>query len=870
MSEPSGGRKESWPSVDRWAVLAPLIDGALDLPPGNRAEYFARVSGGDSALRQQLELLVLECERYTPLLEGFAADRFPLLFAEPDASVSGVIGERFAIERELGRGGMATVYLARDRKHDRLVAVKVLRPEIASLLGPERFLREIRTAANLQHPHILSLHDSGEADGVLYYVMPYVEGESLRDRLQREPQLPLAEASRIAREVAEALDYAHARGIVHRDIKPENILLSGGHALLMDFGIARAISTAGANSLTESGLAIGTPAYMPPEQASGDQSLDGRADVYALGCVLYEMLAGHPPFWGTTQQEILRRHALDQVPPVRTARPELPEAVEHLVRRALAKTPADRFDTAASFRVACEDLMSPASAKRGAKMGRIALAGLAVLLIGFALVRVAGPRSGATGPPGAELARSVAVMPFRNLGGNPENESFSDGLSEEIATKLGRIGGIAMRAPRSAFSFKGGRYTLREVGQKLDVEYLIDGSAQLDAGRVRVRAQLVRARQDSTIWSDEYDRPAGDVFAIQDEIARAIAGELRVHLTGAADQPLAPRAPVDPAAHELYLKGRYFFERRDSASLRSAQRYFEAAIAKDTNYALAYAGLSDALSHHSVFGFSAPRASFPRAAQYARKALALDSTLAEVHGSLGFIALFYDWDWIKAAREFETAQRLAPNYSSARLWRAWLLIANDSLDAAVAEGRRALQLDPLSLVVNIRLVSFLFYARRYPEALEQARRTEELDSTFFQLRFERARVLSWMGQCQEALLQLSIPRRDQAGPLQGIRGSTYARCGDRAAATQEVEQLRSQNRAGGYATHYGIAVILAALGEEDAALTELERSFDDREWALFTIRRDPAFTTLRSHPRFLRLVQRIEFPPLQASTRPSD
>ena len=860
MSE-TPNRSGGWLEPERWAILAPMIDGALDLPPGERGAYFDRVTAGNPALRLELESLVLECEQTSPLLDRSAAERFPLLLQESAAAPPDLLGDRFVIERELGRGGMATVYLARDRKHDRLVAVKVLRPEIATLLGPERFLREIRTAANLQHPHILPLHDSGEVEGALYYVMPYVEGESLRDRLQREPQLPLAEASRITREVADALAYAHARDIVHRDIKPENILLSGGHALLMDFGIARAISSsAGANKLTGTGLAIGTPAYMPPEQSSGDLPIDGRTDVYALGCVLYEMLTGHPPFSGTTQQEILRRHALDQVPPLRTARPELPVAVEQLVGRALAKAPADRFDTAAAFRAACEDLTAPAAAHRGTKRALLALAGLAVLVIGVALVQLAGRRGEATTSPALESARSVAVLPFRNLGGNPDNESFSDGLSEEIAMTLGRIEGVDMRAPRSAFGFKGKDFTPPEVGEKLGVEYLVDGSVQLSGDHVRVRAHLVRARQDSIIWSDEYDRPAGDVFAIQDEIARAIAGELRIHLADAGKDALTSQTRVDPEAHELYLKGRFFFEKRDSASLRSAQRYFEEAINKDSSYALAYAGLSDALSHHSVFGYSAPRASFPRALDYALKALALDSSLAEVHSSLGFIALFYEWDWAKAARELGTAQRLGPNYSSARLWRAWLLIASDSLDAAVAEGRRALQLDPLNRIVNIRLGSFLFFARRYPEAMEQFRRTAELDSTFFQLPWERARVLTWMGQCSEALSQLSNAADQQGGILRGARGVSYARCQDRAAAMREVESRRTEARGGKYVPRYALALTLAALGDAEAALSELERAFDEKEWMIFTIRAEPAFQTLRSNPRFLRLIERLRFP----------
>jgi len=859
MSDPSPYRPQALFPPERWAVLAPLIDGALDLSLGDRGDYFDRVTGDDPELRRELETLVKECEQNSALFERCAAERFPLLLREADPTPPELLGDRFAIEREIGRGGMATVFLAEDRKHGRQVAVKVLRPEIASLLGAERFLREIRTAANLQHPHILPLHDSGEAGDLLFYVMPYVEGESLRDRLSREPQLPLAEAARIAREIADALTYAHARNIVHRDIKPENILLSDGHALLMDFGIARAMSSADMTSLTLSGLAIGTPAYMPPEQASGDQTLDGRADLYALGCVFYEMLAGHPPFWGSTPQEILRRHALDAVPPLRTGRPDLPVSVERVVARALAKSPADRFATAGEFRAACEHLDAPAPSRPGIRHGLLALTGAAALLIVWLVAQKSARQSGGTpgiaGPP-----RSVAVMPFRNVGGNQENEAFSDGLSEEIATTLGRLEGFDVRGPRSAFSFKGGRFTLREVGEKLGVEYLVDGSAQPGEGRVRVRVQLVRARLDSTIWAGVYDRPAGDVFAIQDEIARAIAGELRIHLSGGPGRELAHRVTVNPEAYELYLKGRYFFAARDSASLRTAQHYFEAAIAKDSAFALAYAGLSDALSQHSVFGYSPARISFPKAQEYANTALALDSTLAEVHGSLGFIALFYEWDWAKAAQELNLAEQLSPNYSAVPLFRAWLLVARDSLDAAVAEGRRAIALDPFSPVINTRMISFLFYARRYQEALDQAQRTADLDVTFFQQRIERSRVLVWMDRCREALAQITNAPPQSAPVLTGVRGLALARCGNRAAAVQELERMRAEAREGKYVTHYPRALILAGLGEGEAALTELEQAYQDREWAMFTIKNEPAFRTLRSHPRFIRLIRQVGLP----------
>src|SRR5204863_3089273 len=323
--------------------------------------------------------------------------------AELLARLRGALADRYATDRELGHGGMATVYLAQDLKHGRSVAIKVLRPELAAALGAERFLREIEIAARLTHPHILPLHDSGEAGGFLYYVMPFVEGESLRDRLKREPQLPVEEAVRIAREVATALSHAHGHDVVHRDIKPENILLSGGEAVVADFGIARAIVAAGAATLTDTGLTVGTPGYMSPEQATGAMQLDGRSDVYSLGCVLYEMLAGHPPFLGTTAQEILARHSLDAVPPLRTIRPELPPALERVVLKALAKSPADRFATAAAFSETLTRAGAPPPfARRAARPALSVAAGVAALVAGYAILSRR-PVTGTSGEP----ARSI-------------------------------------------------------------------------------------------------------------------------------------------------------------------------------------------------------------------------------------------------------------------------------------------------------------------------------------------------------------------------------------------------------------------------------------------------------------------------------
>jgi len=773
--------------------------------------------------------------------------------AETPARLQAALVARYALDRELGHGGMATVYLAQDLKHGRPVAIKVLRPELAAALGAERFLREIEIAARLTHPHILPLHDSGEANGFLYYVMPYLEGESLRDRLNREPQLPVEEAVRIAREVASALSYAHSHDVVHRDIKPENILLSGGEAVVADFGIARAIVAAGTEKLTDTGLAVGTPGYMSPEQATAEAHIDGRADTYALGCVLYEMLAGHPPFLGTTAQEVLARHTLDPVPPLRTIRRAVPPAVEHAVFKALAKSPADRFPSAAAFSEALTQTGAPPSLTRqAARPAVFVAAGVAALVAGYVLLT---RRPGSSGDP----ARSIAVLPFVNIGADPNNEPFSDGMSEELITALAKVEGLRVTARTSAFSFKGKEVDVREIGNKLNVGYVLEGSVRRAGPRLRVSAQLINATTGYHLWSDEYDRDAGDVFAVQDEITRAIVGALRLKLSGAANAALVKPATGNAEAHDLYLQGRYFFAKRDSTSLRKAQDYFERAIADDPSYALAYAGLSDAYSHRAVFGYVPPHDIHAKAKQAVLRALALDSTLVEAHTSLGFIELFLEWDWAAAGREFDRALALDARYPPAHLFRAWYFLATDRMTDAVGEVQTAVRLDPFSLVNNARLASMLYYARRYNEALAQSRRLLEMDSMFFQVRVELARAYLQLGQCDEALAAMKHAPEQASGAAYfgGVWGWINARCGHPAQALAELNRFRAEAREGRYVSHYSLAIIHAALGDSEQAFAQLDSAYAEGTWAMFTLRVEPAFDALRADPRFARLLKKV-------------
>jgi len=657
--------------------------------------------------------------------------------------IAAALADRYRIERELGAGGMATVYLADDLKHHRRVAIKVLRPELAAAIGAERFLREITTTANLRHPHILPLYDSGQtgrrtdgqaepsADGFLYYVMPLVEGETLRDRLRREKQLPLDDALQIAREVADALSYAHARGVIHRDIKPENILLESGHAVVADFGIARAVDAAGGERLTETGLAIGTPAYMSPEQAAGDQELDGRSDLYALGCVLYEMLAGQPPFTGPTAASLVHQHLTADAPPITQHRPAVPVEIAGILQRAMAKTPADRFNPVAQFSEALR-LRSgggsttatppPVRPRRGVR-----LAGLVatLVLVGSAVTLLVwrGRDHGAAVP-----ASSVAVLPFVDLTGGA-NEYLGDGMAETLINALSKVPGLEVAARTSAFSFKGRNEDVRTIGRELGVGAILEGSVQRSGDHLRVTAQLINASDGFHLWSDNFDRSADDIFAVQDEVARAVVTVLRGKLLADTDHPLTSQGTTNAKAYDAYLLGRFYWNKRTAQDLVQAAAYFSQAIALDSGYARAWSGLADSYVLFIPEEYDVPDVNrdsiLALAEQAARRSVTLDTALGEAYTSLGEI-LEYRLQWEEALHAFERAVQLSPEYPTGHQWYSYDLMVRDQWDPAIREMERAQALDPLSMIIAVSLAAAYDGAERWADASAMYDRTRAL------------------------------------------------------------------------------------------------------------------------------------------------
>ncbi|HJQ21354.1 MAG TPA: protein kinase [Gemmatimonadaceae bacterium] len=752
----------------------------------------------------------------------------------PALSTAGTasLSTRYALERELGAGGMATVYLAEEKKHGRKVAIKILRAELAASVGAERFLREIGIAARLSHPHIVPLIDSGDADGVLYYVSPFIPGGSLRDRLDRERRLGVREAIHIAQEVGAGLDYAHREGIVHRDVKPENILFADGHALLADFGVARARYVTGADDVTGAGIALGTPEYMSPEQASGDRDIDARSDVYSLACVLYEMLAGSPPMRGDSPRGTMAKHVTEVPRPVRVTRPEVPAVVEEALARALAKDPLLRHRTVADF---CAALEADAPVQ-----GRLFDA----------------------------AARSIAVLPFVNASPDPENEYLSDGITDELIDALAKVDGLRVASRTSVFALKNKPQDVRAIGALLGASVVLEGTVRKSGSQLRVTAQLTSTDDGRLLWSHRFDRTLEDVFALQDEIARTIVDTLRAKSFADLATPAPTHHTESVIAYGLYLRGRHAWNRRTQEGVSEAIEYFERAIAEDSRYALAYTGLSDAYALHVDYRSVPVHEGFARAKEYARRALDLNERVAEAHNSLGWVLFIYDWEWEAAEREFRRSIELDPRYATSHQWYAMFLASQCRTQEALIEGHTAQELDPASVSIRRSLGWLYFYARRFDQARYHLERAVTMQPAAEETHRMLGLALAFDGRLTDAerVLRDAMDLPAASTYLLATLGYVLGRTGNRDDAERIVDELTSRAQQG-YVSPVSFAMAFLGVGSFDRALEWAERAFDDRRGWLAYLAVNPLFDSVREHPRFANLVRqmRLETPASSAA-----
>jgi serine/threonine protein kinase/tetratricopeptide (TPR) repeat protein len=744
----------------------------------------------------------------------------------------------YQITSGLGRGGMGVVYKAVDTKLGRYVALKFLPEELyQDRRAVERLKREARSASALNHPNICTVYDIDECEGLTFVSMELLEGQTLKQRIADGP-LKVEELLHVALQITEALSVAHAKGIIHRDIKPTNIFITrSGGAKILDFGLAKLpavrlksseITLTAMEPLTRMGSAVGTIAYMSPEQARGDE-LDGRSDLFSFGAVLYEMATGLQAFTGNTPAIIFE--AILNKTPVSAVRlnPELPDAMEGIINRALEKDQNLRYQSASDLRA---DLWRTRR-NRGSGLKSV---------------------SGATDT----TIPSIAVLPFTNMSADPEQEYFCDGMSEELINALTKIKDLHVVARTSAFSFKGRDIDIREIGKKLGVGKLLEGSVRKAGNKLRITAQLVNVSDGYHLWSERYDREMDDVFAIQDEITLAIVDNLKVSLLGGEEAKITKRHTRDLDAYNLYLKGRHFWGLRTGEGFKKAIECYQQALKIDPNYAPAYAGLADTLGFLGFFSFLPPEDAFSKCKEMATKALAIDNMLSEAHLSLAMNSGFYERDWYLADRQFKHAIEINPNNAYAHYLYSLYLIGLGRLDEADEHLQRALALDPLSHIINMLVAVLQLYKRQYEKAIEKFERALELHPTFGMAHMHLGRAFCMRKMYQEAVsvAQKGVEFTGGAPLAKGVYGYILAMSGDKEKGEQVLFELKEQAKLG-FVPAFAVTLIYIGLGDKENAFDWFEKGIEQRDPALFHIKASPEADILRSDPRYEALLEKM-------------
>ena len=857
---------------DRWGTIERLYLAALALPVGRRAAYLAEACAGDDVLRREIESLLAQDASAGGVLDGGAVALAAALTS--DAGASSLTGRRigtYQIVAQLGSGGMGQVYRARDTRLGRDVAIKMLPP--AFMAHPDRlarFEREARVLASLNHPNIATIYglEDGPAEAgpnARAIVMELVEGETLADRIRRG--LQMGEALAIGRQIADALSAAHERGIVHRDLKPANVVITlAGVAKVLDFGLAKVDVPAGGpaaltqsptitSGATEDGALLGTAAYMSPEQVRG-HVVDKRTDIWALGCVVFEMLAGRSPFLRGTMADTLAA-VLERDPDWEALPPPTPQPIVRLLRRCLDKNPARRLHDIGDARLELDDAHQPMPTTRGKSWVPAAVAVI--------LFAAAGAYWFARAEPPAD---SIAVPPFVNVSGNEEAEYLGDGIAESLINSLSQVSSLAVTSRNAAFRYKGHALDAQAAGKALNVQAVLAGTVAQRGEDLSISTELIDVRSNRHLWGERYNRKVRDILSVQDDIATEISNRLRLRLTGEQKQRLVKQYTQNTEAYTLYLKGRFYWNKKTPDGFYKGIDYFQQAIAVDPNYAPAYAALAALYNNIGNYNFAliAPNEAWAKAKAAAAKALEIDDTLAAAHTAAALVAYQWEWDWPVTEREFKRAIELDPASASTfepapastYHWYAHYLMSVGRTEESLRAGRRAFELDPLAAGVSEHQGWYPLFTRHYDDAIEPLQKTIEINPTsvamwYLGLAYEQQRSYP----AAIAQFEKCIRLTDGRPSMVALLGHTYAAAGRTAEALGILRQLEATS-SHAYVPPYPIALIYAALGQRDEAFAWLDKAYAGRDSWLDYLAVDPRLDVLRSDRRFSDLLRRMK------------
>jgi len=766
----------------------------------------------------------------------------------------------YKILEKLGEGGMGVVYKALDTKLNRHVALKFLPTSVTEDTEEKaRFLHEAQALSSLNHPHVATIYDVEEAEEHKFIALEYIEGGTLKQKVKHK-QLPLREVLDYAIQIAEGLAYAHKKEIVHRDIKTDNMMMTGeGEIKITDFGLAK---LKGTTKVTRAGSTVGTAAYMSPEQAQGEEA-DHRSDIFSFGVVLYELTTGELPFRGEHEAALLYEVVNTPAKPLKELRSDVPEELQQIVGKAMDKSASDRYqridEMLAELKRLKQELETQEmlvrkglqSAVHGKKMRWISTGVLGLLaMVGVYLLFPSKPAPVET--------KSIAVLPFADMSPDKDQEYFCDGMADELINALTKLGGLHVAARTSAFQFKGKNVDIRTIGEELNVSTVLEGSVRKAGNTLRITAQLINVADGYHLWSETYERQLEDVFAIQEDISRSIVNALKVKLVSGEDAPIVKRYTHDLEAYNLYLKGRYHWNKRTEEGLQKGLDYFQQAIERDPTYALAYAGLADSYIVLVDWGFLPPRDAHPKARAAAMKALEIESTLGEARNSLAYVRFIYDWNWVEAETEFKRALELNPNYATAHQWYAEYLAAMGRFDEAVAEIKRAQELDPLSLIISA-VGGWVFYtARQYDQAIEQCVKTLEMDPDFYQAHLYLRWIYEQKGMYDEAFKEWETTMALEGTNTEALAAlrHAYSVSGMKGIYRWWVEKLKDDLKSR-YVDALLFAEAYTALGEKDHAFQWLVKAYEQRSsWNVF-LKAHPYLDSLRSDPRFTALLKKV-------------